>query len=1145
MSRATQAFLLGFILQSSSLAQNISGSVSGRIEDPTGAPLVGASVSLTASQTGFTRTAVANENGYFNFRDLGAGLYDLSVSASGFKRYSQSGVELTSGEQKALAAIRMQLGELAEAISVTAEAAQVQLGSGERAGVMTAAEMEKMALKGRDFMDAVGLLGGVVDLADGREAPGADSIGNIYIMGGRSNQKNLAIDGVTNLDTGSNGSAHGMPSIDSIGEVKVLMSNYAAEYGRNSGGSIVVITKGGGKQFRGTAGWYHRHENYSANDFFNNQRGVSRPPYRYNIFSYTFSGPIYIPGKFNRRRDKLFFFWSQEFQEQLVNFGSRTVTVPTALERAGDFSQTADVNGRRQTIYDPEANQTPFPDNIIPASRHSKIGQAILNLFPMPNFVDPNPSRRYQWNYISALSGPYPRRTEIARVDYNISQRWVAYLRVNHNIEQQEPPFGVWVNGNVNFPLTSTVYRRPGRGATAYSTYSISPTMFSETIFGVSQNKLTFYPGEPDHVSRKATGIDIPQWNPGLNPDGYIPNMTFGSVPNAANPSMSNGIPYYNSNTIFSIVQNFTKIAGSHTLKFGAYFERTRKDQSASVATRGAVAFDRNRNNPVDTNWAYSNALIGSYLNYSEANARLQGQFRFSNFETYIQDAWRVRRGLIVDYGVRIYADHPQYDARKQLASFVPEYWDPAKAPVLLRPAFDDRNKKVALDPLTGKTYPEGLIGTFVPGVGDPANGMVIGGINNWPRGLYTMPSVSLAPRVGFAWDPFGRGRTAIRGGGGVFFDRIQGNPTMGLLSNPPTISTPSVYYGYLENLGDAAGKGILAPNATTTSMIGHHAPPTVYNYSFGIQQQLARQMILDISYAGSLGRHLLWQRNLNPVPIGAKHVDIHPENRDPTAPTRPLPDNFLRPMQGFGNINLFEFASTSNYNSLIVNFDKRMSRGLSVGFVYTFSKVLGAASTDTTTVSAFFDPRERNYGPLNYDRTHVASIRAYYQIPRAGKALGNRKLGYLTDGWELSTIGRFVSGAPFTPGYALVNGIDITGTPNESARVVVLPDPTLPTKERFAPPERGTFGNAGVGILRGPGFANIDISMYRQVKLAERRTLQIRFETYNTLNHTQFSGISQQGRYDAAGVQIDPLFLEPTSSRSPRRIQLALRLNF
>jgi hypothetical protein len=1126
-------------------AQNISGSIAGRVEDPTGAPLAGASVSLIASQTGFTRQATVNESGYYSFRDLGAGSYDLAVTAPGFKRYTQSGIELTSGEPKALNAVRMQLGELAEAISVTAEAAQVQLGSAERAGVMTAAEMEKMALKGRDFMDAVGLLGGVVDLADGREAPSADSIGNIYIMGGRSNQKNLSIDGVTNLDTGSNGSAHGMPSIDSVGEVKVLMSNYAAEYGRNSGGSIMVITKGGGKQFRGTAGWYHRHENYSANDFFNNQRGVSRPPYRYNIFSYTFSGPIYIPGKFNKRRDKLFFFWSQEFQEQLVNFGSRTVTVPTALERAGDFSQTYDVNGRRQTIYDPEANQTPFPGNVIPAARHTKVGQAVLNLFPMPNFVDPNPSRRYQWNYVSTLSGPYPRRTEIARVDYNISPRWVTYLRFNHNIEQQEPPFGVWVTGSVNFPLTPTVYRRPGRGATAYSTYSISPTMFSETIFGVSQNKLTFYPGEPERVSRKATGIDIPQWNPDLNPDGYIPNMTFGTVPNAANPSMSNGIPYYNSNTIFSLVQNFTKIAGSHSLKFGAYFERTRKDQSASVATRGAVAFDRNRQNPVDTNWAYSNALIGSYLNYSEANARLQGQFRFTNFEMYLQDAWRARRGLLIDYGLRAYVDHPQYDARRQLASFVPEYWDPARAPVLLRPAFDANNKKVALDPLTGKTYPEGLIGTYVPGVGDPANGMVLGGINDWPRGLYTIPAVSFAPRIGFAWDPFGRGRTAVRGGGGVFFDRIQGNPTMGLLSNPPTISTPSVYYGYLDRLGDAAGKGILAPNATTTSMIGRHSPPTVYNYSFGVQQQLARHMILDISYAGSLGRHLLWQRNINPVPIGAKHVDIHPENADPTAPTRPLPDNFLRPLQGYGNINLFEFASTANYNSLIVNFDKRMSNGLSVGFVYTFSKVLGAASTDTTTVSSFFDPRERNYGPLTYDRTHVASVRAYWQIPRPGKKLGNRRLGTFTDGWELSTIGRFVSGAAFTPGYALVNGIDITGTPNESARVVVLPDATLPDKERFAPPERGTFGNAGAGILRGPGFANIDISLYRLVKLAERRTLQIRFETYNTLNHTQYSAVLQNGRYDAAGAQIDPLFLEPTSSRSPRRIQLALRLNF
>jgi hypothetical protein len=217
------------------------------------------------------------------------------------------------------------------------------LGSSDRAVCLISEDLENIALRGRDFMDAVGLLPGVVDLSDGREAPNANSMSDIYILGGRSNQKNMTVDGISNLDTGSNGSMHNMPSMDSIGEVKVLMSNYAAEHGRNSGGTVTVITKGGGRQFHGSAGWYHRHESYSANNFFNNQKGVLRPPYRYNIFSYTVSGPIYIPGKFNRDRSKLFFFFSQEIQRQRIDNGTKTVRVPTALERAGDFSQTFDV----------------------------------------------------------------------------------------------------------------------------------------------------------------------------------------------------------------------------------------------------------------------------------------------------------------------------------------------------------------------------------------------------------------------------------------------------------------------------------------------------------------------------------------------------------------------------------------------------------------------------------------------------------------------------------------------------------------------------------------------------------------------------------------------------------------------------------
>ena len=1124
-------------------SQNISCSLSGSVQDSLGAAFPGAELQLVSEQTGFSRTGKTNPDGFFSFPDLTPSKFTLTISAAGFKRRIESEIEIGSGDQRSLGVLKLLVGDVSESVTVTAEAAPVQLGSSDRAVGLTGEELDNLALRGRDFMDAVGLLAGVVDLSDGREAPGAGSIADIYILGGRSNQKNMTVDGITNLDTGSNNSVHSMPSMDSIGELKVLMSNYAAEYGRNSGGTITVITKGGGKQFHGSASWYHRHENMTANNFFNNRNGIERPPYRYNIFNYTLSGPVYIPGKLNKDRSKVFFFFSQEIQRQKLDYGTKTVRVPTALERQGDFSQTYDVNGKLIAVYDPLVGRVAFPGNKVPASRFNPIGQAILGLFPMPNFVDPSPARANQWNYISSNTGSYPRHAETGRVDYSPRDNVQFYVRVANSLDQEHPVVdGPFVTGKMNFPLTSVDYRRPGKSGAVHATVTLSPTLFNEFTFGASQNKLFFSPDFPDRVSRTKTGILLPSWNPDANRGDLIPNMTFTSVPNYANPSMHAGIPYYNTNTIFSFVDNVSKIAGTHMLKFGVYVERSRKDQSANALTRGNLSFNRDNNSPLDTNYAYASALMGIYTSYDEASSNPQGQYRFTNLEWYAQDTWRVRPGLTLDAGLRFYRNQPQYDARNQLASFNMALYDPKNAPVLLRPAFDANGKKVAIDPISGKTFNAGLIGTFVPGVGSIANGMAQAGQNGVPASVYTLPALAFAPRLGFSWDPFRKGRTAVRGGIGVFFDRIAGNPTMNMMNNPPIVLDPTVYYGTFDELAAQAGAAFLAPNAST-SLVGEGKLPTVYNFSFGGQHQLDRSMILDVAYVGSLTRHALWQRNINPIPIGATHIDLHPENIDITT-KKAYAAPFLRPIPSFDDINLYEFASTANYHSLQVGFNRRFARGLQIGGSYTFSKVLGSAQSDTAKVSPFFAPRGFNYGPLNYDRSQTASIRFSWTLPELGKRFQMRTLGVLTDGWQISGISRFSTGAPFTPTYALVNSVDVTGTASQTARIVVK-DPNADPLNRFAAPARGTFGNAGVGILRGPGFANLDVSVYRNIRIHERKTLQLRFETYNTLNHTQFSAVTQQARFDAAGNQVDPLFLEPTAARGARRIQLALRLNF
>ncbi|MDZ4798005.1 MAG: hypothetical protein SGI92_07575 [Bryobacteraceae bacterium] len=339
-----------------------------------------------------------------------------------------------------------------------------------------------------------------------------------------------------------------------------------------------------------------------------------------------------------------------------------------------------------------------------------------------------------------------------------------------------------------------------------------------------------------------------------------------------------------------------------------------------------------------------------------------------------------------------------------------------------------------------------------------------------------------------------------------------------------------------------AGGKGILAPSTIGGSLLGQQKRPTGYNYSFGIQQQLGRSTVIDVSYAGSIARHLLWKRNINATPMGSNWVDVNPQNADPTNRNTALPANFLRPYTGFGDINLYEFGSTSSYNSAQVSVNRRFNRGVLFGFSYTFSKALGTASSDTSNVDAFLGPRSRNYGPLSYDRTHNANLRYSYAVPKLGKRLNMRTLGLVTDGWELSGTGRFRTGAPFTPGFSQVDFVDVTGS-TSGARVNVG-DPSAEAKLRFTRPARGEWGNAGPGILRMPGTNLWDTSLFKSFKTAERLTTQLRLETYNTFNHTNFTGVNTTARFSGQ-QQIDPTFLDYTAASNQRRVQLALRLNW
>ena len=1156
MKTVTWFLCLSLIALGVTHAQVVSSSVRGSIIDPTGAAVPGATCTLTNQATGGSLTTAASSDGSFVFPNVQAGTYTLRVQATGFKVLESKDIVVTANEVRSLGQLTLQLGEVREVVSVTAEAGQVQLASSEKSGLISGDQIQNIAVKGRDFFALLLTVPGIVDnFSQPRETPTPDAIRGTFINGLRQNQKNLAVDGVTNLDTGSNETIQYQPNMDAISEIKIMTSNYQAEFGRSGGGVITVVTRSGTKDFHGTAYDYYRHESLNANNFFNNRTGTPKSPYRYRITGYSIGGPIYIPEEFNRDRDKLFFFWSQEYTGMKRDYGTRFVNMPTERERNGDFSDSRDVNGAVITVRDPLTGQ-PFPGNIVPPARINTLGQNILKFYPTPNYTETDPALRYQRNYRAAYSGSYPKRQDLIRIDAAFWPSFRFYYRYVQDKDEQDTPYGLWVNGGINFLLTPVRFGQPGKGHVVNITKTFSPTLINEFIFGKSRNNLYFDPVDKQAVDRSRMG-NPPQWfkdtaGPGTYlpaaSSNYIPNVAFGGQPaNTVNSGLGN-VPYLNYNDIYSFVNNVSKVWRTHNLKAGIYVERTGKFQVGGGNYRGAFSFSRDTNNPQDTGHSYANALLGIVTSYSEATRRVDGDWWFWNIEWFIQDNWRVTPRLTLDLGLRFYHSPPMEDLNRTIATFDPKYYNPAKAPALYQPALDSTGRRVAKDPISGALAPTPLIGLFVPGSGDFANGMKVGGVDGYPPGLYTTSWLALGPRFGFAYDLFGNGRTALRGGFGVFKDRPQGNPTFYANGNPPIAYTPTLYHGNLDTY--ASGGGAVGPS-NLLILLGDNKHATTMNYSLGIQHQIWNTRV-EAAYVGGLSRHLIIRRNLNPIPMFGR---FDPANADPTRPGSPLPDNFFRPIKGFADINLQEFSATSNYNSLQVSANRRFVKGLQFGVAYTFSKALGVVGTDYSGISPYFPARKWNYGPLDWDRSHVFVVNYFYDLPKVAERMGVRPLRWVLDDWQISGITSFISGGPFTPSFSTTDGQDITGS-TEGARITVVGDPKLDKSQKtfyrnfntdvFRRTPQRSFGNCGLNILRGPGVNNWDIAISKRVPLgAEQRYIQFRTELFNAWNHTQFSGLDSSFRFNPQGVNQNANTGAYTSARPPRIIQLSLRIAF
>ncbi len=1151
----------GLALLPAAVAAQVSGSISGRVVDEQKSVVPGAAVTLLDERTAAVRTLTTSTDGDFAFTAVPPGVYTITIEIENFRGWQRTSLTLPAGEQVSLGQIQLEVGGITETVTTVAQGSYVQTASSERSAMLSGTQIQMLSARGRDVMDVLGTLPGVSYVSPSNSVGGSLGTNIPSIGGGRAGFTTMNVDGLVGNDLGNPQTFSSSINIDAISEVKVQLTSYQAEHGRNAGAVVNIVTKSGTKNYKGNVYWYTRNEALNANDFFNNRQGVRKALYRFNTGGVTFGGPGALP-KLGGLGDKLFFFYSFDGGSTKTPQPLRTVTVPTELERQGDFSQSFDQNGALIIIRDPRTGQ-PFPGNRIPQDRINPNGQALLKVLPVPNALDRGITRG-TYNYTFQESLEVPKRQHVGRVDYKPTSK-DAFYGVFKTWFADNKGFAVPA-GSSNWGLVGQHYTFTDDSLQLNHTRVFSSTLVNELSVGRRRSEEA---GPPltseglERITRAATGFTLGQFSPDLNPLDVIPQASFDGVPNPANISYNGRFPLTGADTLWTIRNTTTIVRGAHILKAGLYAEHVRNQEGADANFGGSFNFGRNVNNPLDANSPYANALLGNFNSYSESTSRPAADGRASLIEWFAQDTWKLTR-VTLDYGVR-FGWYTLYEQRTgNSAAFSLERYDPARAPLLYQPVIVN-GRRVGRNPLTGEIVSGALIGAIVPSSGDPVNGMVPETDDSYPRGFKESPGLLVEPRVGFAWDVRGDGKTAVRGGVGLFHNpRGSGNYNWNATKNPPVQFTPVISDSSMDTVLQSAGS--LFPNNVQGFELQTRTP-RILSFSIGAQHDIGWGTVVDIAYVGSRGENLLHRRNLNVIPYGARFL---PQNQDPTAPGRPLPDAFLRQYPGYGTVDFQINNGSSRYDALQIQVNRRFTRGLQFGGAYTLSASKDYGSLDNDVLPLFQDDREWAYGYSSFDQRHVAVINYTWDLPPASRLWNTRVIRAIFDNWQLSGITAFVSGNPRGIGvnptnfsqitFSTVDGADLTGG-GDGARVIVGGNPQPGGFDRtvdhwfdptvFARPAVGQvvagsqYGNTARDVIRLPGVHNWDMTLFKNVPFGGGRQFQLRWEVYNVFNHTQFSDVDTTPRFDAAGNQVNANFGRATVARSPRVMQASLRIFF
>lgn len=1207
------------MVASVAFAQTSSGEISGRVVDAAGAVVVNADVTLTNQLTGDTRGTKTDDSGGFVFVAVQPGTFMVSVKAPTFKQFDKRDLKLSASERLSAGTLKLEIGAVSETVSIAAEATSVQTESAERSALLDSKELSTLMTVGRDPLSLLRVLPGIVGAGDsnGRDDSG-DGLGGSQlgtsgpgvIAGVRGSSNAVSVDGVSGNPRGDGNKLDTPLNMDAVSEIKVVLNSYQAEYGQSAGGIVNLTTKSGAQQFHGSAYYYGRNEALNANDFFRNYKSLPRAHYRYNTYGWTLGGPAYIPKVFNTKKDKLFFFFSMERWPTKGQTSPQNYMMPTAAELSGDFSNTYDVKGQKVYIRDPSKNATcsaanttgcftdpsrataanPTGLNIIPANLINPNTQKLLAIFPAPT-IDCTPKGQggkpacpltnvtsgNPYNYSISGATDNPSNQEVLRLDYNITDKWKMFFR---GVKEYKNNIGLTATTNNLQWGIPAFYKTPSENAGINVTYIASPTLVNEFTVGyASWKEYTNVANSSDanKLSKSALGINLGQNNPAQNPLDLVPRVTGlssggsgGTFQLAQAPQITfdNRYPMYDMTGTWEGTDGLTKIWNRHTFKVGAYFQAGRYLQSHTGSTfNGNFNFGANSSSPYDTQYAYSNVLLGSYSSYSEGSNNANYAPHWKVLEWYVQDHWKLRSNLSVDYGVRFTYDLPTTLAPGFGAGFVPDRYDPTQVPALYMPVKYSTLSATAQAACKGLSRstpsrcaqnpnnladvkPDTFIGTFV----SPFNytGTVINTDPTYPHSLRESNGLLYAPRFGLAWDPFNDGKTAIRFGTGLYYNTREGGGTVGdYFSTPPVITNASVGFGqitgsnFAPNCGAtnscyAAGSQVNTGPLDTRILQPNRKIESTLGVNLGVQRKIGFDTVVDVAYVGTFGRHLNQQVNLNEVPYLAqfdpKYVDtsqtsqncfFYAPNHGGTTLCQPklLSDNYFRPYPGYAAVNLREYGGTSNYNSLQTSVNRRFTKGLQFGVAYTFSKVLTTQAVVNGGVATFQDRRFWNYGLANFDRTHDFVAHWTANIPKASRLWNNPVLKAVADNWEWSGIAEFISGAPYS--------VAMSGTPNltgggDGANVLVMGNVYAPSdqvhstlqylnKDAFVMPPVGVIptpdepGMTRNIVFRGPGSNNWNMALQKHIPITEHVQFTLRCEAYNVFNHPSFT----MGRVD------------------------------